>query len=224
MAVSASPFGSAPRPIPIWGRLVAVPLVVAVLLLGLWVLGGKVADDVKIAMGLTALWFAAVGIGAFLVGRRYRPLALPVFGTFVVALTLVGGYLAYATFSDKVVNEQVVAASAASGNVQLSSGSFTGAAHPTSGTAAVVELKSGERMLTLTQFETDPGPDLRVYLAPEDGADVGDDVDLGGLKGNKGNQQYGIPDEVDLEKYTAVVIWCRAFSVSFGRAVLAGAA
>lgn len=216
--------GTAPRRIPIWGRLLAVPVVVVVLVLGLWILGGKVADDVKIAMGLTGLWFAAVGVGAFVVGLRYRPLALPVVGTFVVAATVVGGYLTYATFRDKVVNERVVVASAASGNVQLSSGSFTGDAHPTSGTAAVIELRSGKRMLTLTQFETDPGPDLRVYLAARDGDDVSDNVDLGGLKGNIGNQQYAIPADVDLGKYTAVVIWCRAFSVSFGRAVLAGAA
>ena len=224
MAASTSPLRSVHRPIPAWARLLAVPAVVAVLLLGLWIFGGKVTDDFKVAMGLTALWLAAAGAGAFVIARRWRALALPVFGTFVVAATVIGAYLALAMFNDTVVDEQVASASEASSNVALSSGSFTGDAHPTSGTAAAIELEGGERVLTLTDFETDAGPDLRVYLAPGSGDDVGDNVDLGALKGNKGAQQYAIPAGVDLEKYTAVVIWCRAFSVSFGRAVLGGSA
>jgi hypothetical protein len=64
------------------------------------------------------------------------------------------------------------------------------------------------------------GPDLRVYLVPGDGKDTGTHVDLGGLKGNKGNQQYGVPGSADLGKYKTVVIWCRAFSVAFARAHL----
>jgi hypothetical protein len=81
-------------------------------------------------------------------------------------------------------------------------------------------MQDGGRVLTLTDFDTDPGPDLRVRLAPGNGTDTDDTVDLGGLKGNKGNQQYKIPSDTDLQKYTAVLIWCRAFSVTFGRAVL----
>jgi hypothetical protein len=42
------------------------------------------------------------------------------------------------------------------------------------------------------------------------------------LKSNVGNQQYEIPDDVDLDKYSTVVIWCRAFSVEFGAAQLQG--
>jgi hypothetical protein len=45
---------------------------------------------------------------------------------------------------------------------------------------------------------------------------------LGGLKGNKGDQQYTIPKGVDIEKYGTVLIWCRAFSVAFGTAPLQG--
>ena len=76
-------------------------------------------------------------------------------------------------------------------------------------------------MLTLTRFEVDNGPDLRVYLVPgrvrgED--DVEDFVDLGALKGNKGDQQYTLPAGVDPARYGSVVIWCRAFSVAFAAA------
>jgi hypothetical protein len=220
MTVHASPASVPPRHVPLWARLLAVPAALALLLLGLWLTAGRLSDDMNVAMGLTAAWFGLAGAAAFLVARRWRSFALPVFGTFLVAATLIGGFLAWSTFRDTVVVEQVVTAGAGSGNVAVASGSFVGDAHPTAGMASVIELGGGERVLTLTDLDTDAGPDLRVYLAPGDGSDAGDNVDLGGLKGNKGTQQYSIPAGVDLDRYTAVVIWCRAFSVSFGRAAL----
>jgi hypothetical protein len=62
-----------------------------------------------------------------------------------------------------------------------------------------------------------------VYLvagAARDESGVDDFEDLGALKGNKGNQQYELPPQLDLERYSTVVIWCRAFSVNFARAPL----
>jgi hypothetical protein len=56
-----------------------------------------------------------------------------------------------------------------------------------------------------------------------DESQVEDHVDLGGLKGNRGDQQYTVPADVDLPRYRTVVIWCRAFSVLFARAPLARA-
>ena len=44
--------------------------------------------------------------------------------------------------------------------------------------------------------------------------------DLGGLKGNKGEQQYAIPARAVVRGRMTVVIWCRAFSVLFARAPL----
>jgi len=132
-------------------------------------------------------------------------------GTFV----LVGGYLAVASVRDVRVNETVATGPA------LLEGSFTAHAHPTDGVARIVETSSG-RALTLTSFETDPGPDLYVYIAS--GRISGDDVDgstqLARLRGNIGNQQYELPPELDVAGGATVVIWCRAFSVSFGAAQL----
>jgi hypothetical protein len=74
--------------------------------------------------------------------------------------------------------------------------------------------------LTFDDLDTDSGPDLRVYLIAgevNENGDPGDFVDLGGLRGNRGDQQHEIPAEVELARYTSVSIWCRAFSVSFGR-------
>jgi hypothetical protein len=70
--------------------------------------------------------------------------------------------------------------------------------------------------VTLTGFETSPGPDLRVYAVPGR-TGVHSAVDLGRLKGNKGNQQYVVPRG---SRVGSVVVWCRAFSVEFGSAVL----
>jgi hypothetical protein len=58
---------------------------------------------------------------------------------------------------------------------------------------------------------------LRVRLAPDGSFDGGTDgaVDLGALKGNRGDQQYAVPAGVEIARRT-VVIWCRAFSVPFG--------
>ena len=79
----------------------------------------------------------------------------------------------------------------------------------------------GKRVLTLTAFETSAGPDLRVRLVPGDTGDGGasGNIDLGDLKGNRGNQQYTLPAGVDVSGHS-VVIWCRAFSASFGSAPL----
>jgi hypothetical protein len=46
------------------------------------------------------------------------------------------------------------------------------------------------------------------------------DVDLGGLKGNIGPQNYEIGSDVDLDRYSTVVIWCVRFGVAFGAAEL----
>jgi hypothetical protein len=126
------------------------------------------------------------------------------------------------TFRDVTVNEQI--AGAGGGNVELSRGQFETLAHSSSGSAAIVELADGSRVLTFDDLDTDNGPDLRVYLVvgPVDGdGDVDEFVDLGGLKGNRGDQQYPIPPGVDVARYSTVVIWCRAFSVGFARAELA---
>jgi hypothetical protein len=107
--------------------------------------------------------------------------------------------------------------------VQLARGQFRSHEHATAGTARVIRDTDGRRYLTLTLFSTSPGPDLRVRLVPGGSIDGGADeaVDLGALKGNRGNQQYAIPRDIDVSD-RVVVIWCRAFSAPFGSAALAG--
>lgn len=134
---------------------------------------------------------------------------------------------------DKTVNESLPAASAtrassgaASEPRVLGSGTFHKGAHETKGTARMHQLADGKRVLRLTGFETSNGPDVHVYLvAARDATDSqtvksAGFVDLGSLKGNVGDQNYDVPDDVDLEKYRAVTIWCARFGVNFGTAPL----
>lgn len=215
----------------LWLRLALVPLAAAITLAGIWVAGGVLTDDFRLSMLLTAVWVGVAGLTALIIALRWRPLALPVLGTVVVTAGSVMGYLLYASSVDRVVDEQVAVAAAgpvaSSGpsqepqNVALGRGTFESAAHETRGAAILIRLPAGGRVLTLTSFETDPGPDLRVYLVSGDAGDLGDVVDLGALKGNRGDQQYELKGAVDTERYRTVVIWCRAFSVAFGSARLA---
>ena len=107
----------------------------------------------------------------------------------------------------------------------LLSGRFRSHAHETVGTAAVHEL-GDRRVLRLTGFSTSNGPDVRVYLVAAGDATDNETVtkagfvELGKLKGTQGDQNYDIPAGLDLEKYRAVTIWCRRFSVNFGTAPL----
>lgn len=204
----------------IWLRLALVPLVAALVLAGIWVAGGVLTNDFRLSMLLTALWLTAAGAAALAVAWRWRTLALPVLGTAFVTAAVAGGYLLYASSVDKVVSEQVAVAAAA-GNDAVGRGAFASAGHETTGGATLIRLADGGTVLTLTELETDPGPDLRVYLVTGGPDDLGDVVDLGALKGNRGDQQYDVPPSVDTERHRTVVIWCRAFSVAFGSARLA---
>lgn len=94
-------------------------------------------------------------------------------------------------------------------------GDFVSAAHPTSGIASINENKS---VLNFTNFKTDNGPKLLVYLSTDVAAL--DYVSLGDLKGIEGDFSYSIPDGTDIEKYKIVNIWCVDFLVSFGHAEL----
>ena len=113
--------------------------------------------------------------------------------------------------------------------VVTAEGQFISHEHSTAGQARIITLADGSRVLRLVGLDTDNGPDLKVWLAAapviegRDGWFVFDDddyLDLGALKGNKGNQNYPIPDDADISDLTSVTIWCDRFSVSFGAAEL----
>ena len=107
----------------------------------------------------------------------------------------------------------------------LAEGAFQGLEHPTSGMAQLLDLSDGSRFLRFENLDTSNGPDLRVYLseipASDDWYGYGERfIDLGPLKGNRGDQNYEVPAGTDLSAYQSAVIWCRRFTVGFGVAPL----
>jgi hypothetical protein len=119
------------------------------------------------------------------------------------------------------------ASAAAPAETVFSTSNLQSLEHQSSGTVLLIRLAGGGRILRLENLATSNGPDLRVYLsaAPASADWHGYDrdyVDLGALKGNLGNQNYTLPDSVDIARYRSAVIWCRQFKVGFAVAALSG--
>ena len=100
-------------------------------------------------------------------------------------------------------------------------GTFVGVGdgiHDAQGDAYTIPLEDGTNVLRLENFKSTNGPDLYVYLSTDKYAS--EFISLGELKASSGNQNYGIPDDIDLDEYNQVLIWCKAFGVLFGNAEL----
>ena len=121
-------------------------------------------------------------------------------------------------FVNKTVNEEfpggAAMASIEKGPMAVTKGNFKGLAHETKGLASIYQLAGGKRTLRLTEFETSNGLDVHVYLTATE-VEKGNDaiktagfIDPSSIKGNKGDQDYDIPVDADLNKYKNVTIWC----------------
>jgi len=209
-------------------RWLIVPVLAAVVLVGVVaIVGQAIPGGDRVKIGLSVAYFVLAG---FVLGRvaKNRPqLRTPFRVSVLLAAVLLTGWYLESLRGEELQESLVSAAPAAtsgasgtgsaSGAQLLSEGAFESLDHPGEGTAEVVKDK-GKLSLQLRKFETDAGPDLRVYLATDtDGSDF---VDLGALKGNSGNQRYEIPAGTDTSKYKQALIWCRAFSVGFTAAEL----
>lgn len=113
----------------------------------------------------------------------------------------------------------------ATGPATVAAGSFRSLEHETTGRAELIRLPDGSHVLRFENLDTSNGPDLVVYLS-ELPSNLGDHdygrrfIDLGGLKANRGNQNYAIPTGTDVSRFRSAVIWCRRFTVGFGVAPL----
>ena len=86
-------------------RLAVVPLVVLVVAAGIWVTGAVLTQDATLAMVLTGLWLGLAAALALAAGWRWRLLAVPVIGAYLVSATGLGGYLLYTSTVDKEVRK-----------------------------------------------------------------------------------------------------------------------
>ncbi|MCU5657598.1 DM13 domain-containing protein [Bacillus mycoides] len=151
-------------------------------------------------------------------------------GSIILVLILWSLFRPEKLFIDKKVNEalpQTEMQSMKTKQVQdqvqvISAGQFQNGVHETTGTATIHQLADGKRILRLSNFSTSNGPDVRVVLVPTDRLKNNEDVknhqyiELGKLKGNKGNQNYEIPEGIDVSTYGSVSVWCKRFNENFG--------
>jgi len=126
-----------------------------------------------------------------------------------------------AASSQSVVSKQVddmIMSQAESKEIQtILEGQFVGlAGHEVQGTAKILQVEDAT-FLRFEDFQVTNGPDLRVYITPD--GDVSRGIQLDKLHGSKGNQNY-ILENIDVEMYDTVVIYCQPFGVYFAKANL----
>lgn len=168
---------------------------------------------------------------------RHRPVTWLLAGVVVVVVAAgLWAFQPWRLFTHSTLNEDLpvtatTSATAPGGRPQpqvtvLAQGEFVGQEHATRGTAQLVQLGDGARLLRLTGFSTSDGPALHVWLTDRDAGgdwhqyDDGRAVPLGPLKATEGNQNYPIAADTQLAGLRSVVIWCVRFKVAFGSAPL----
>ena len=84
---------------------------------------------------------------------------------------------------------------------------------------AQLKTEGGEQTIELSSdFQTQEGPNLHVYLATDTTAK--DFTDLGALKSLSGKQSYEVPADASVEEQPLVLIYCQEASHLFGYAKL----
>ncbi|WP_415046812.1 DM13 domain-containing protein [Gordonia sp. (in: high G+C Gram-positive bacteria)] len=91
------------------------------------------------------------------------------------------------------------------GPIVVRSGTFLSHEHETTGKASIIQVSDGTRLLAIEDLSTTSGPDVHVWLSAgeaipgRDGwltAGRAPHVDLGDIKGNRGDQVYRLPADV----------------------------
>ena len=127
-------------------------------------------------------------------------------------------YLISPAFKVVELNEELPTQEAAEETLTiLSEANFQPRDHKVSGKALLIETDN-QKILRFEDFETINGPDLHIYLSSD--LEAKDYIDLGEIKATKGNVNYEVPSNVDLEKYNKVLVWCEPFRILFSYAEL----
>ena len=149
-----------------------------------------------------------------------------------IAVVLLGLVLIAArnilTRPDIVIEQTEISMDEVLAGNQILSGSFIeiDRVHKGSGQATIYRGPDGSYLLRIEDLKVTNGPDLHIFLSPHPNPTKLDElltfgaVDLGKLKGNIGNQNYVIPEDVDVNIQMTVVIYCVPFHVFFSIASL----
>ncbi len=98
------------------------------------------------------------------------------------------------------------------------SGTFRGLnGYSVEGTATIERTADESMVVFETDFRSQSGPGLFVYISPN-ATNVSGGVSLGELKAQSGAQSYPIPANVDPDEFDHVLIYCQPFRVPFGTA------
>jgi Electron transfer DM13 len=101
-------------------------------------------------------------------------------------------------------------------------GMFAGAHdHVVSGSYSIT-MQEGKAALVLgDDFSLDGAPDPYIVLSADDMGSGMHTLNLGRLKRKQGSSTFVIPAGTDLAAYRQVLVWCKRFNVTLGRAELA---
>lgn len=130
--------------------------------------------------------------------------------------------------ADDNTSASTSAQEAPSSGETIASGSFVDKGGQKTIGSFVIERDGSDLRLVLTdEFRTDEGPDLHVVLTPTMVAEAGNENTMAGeahvvgrLAKQAGEQVYDLPDDLNLERYSAVAIHCIKFSHLYGAAPL----
>jgi hypothetical protein len=107
--------------------------------------------------------------------------------------------------------------------IELRRASFQGlTGHRGSGDVTVYRLADESLLLRFEDVDIGSGPDLEVYLVPgEDQRSLTDAIHVAELTAERGNQNYTLPEGVDLSDGTwTVLVWCETFDLEVANATL----
>jgi hypothetical protein len=234
-------------------KLLAIPLVVATLAVGVWFWSGVVAPGYWSAIVLGTLWPVACSVLFGRVGKARPELRLALRATFLTSSALAGVGFYWTSIRDTVVDEDVVVGVPASQLPKTDVDPLApqparaATAGPSPAKAAPERRNIVEHVGAVRPASHSAGGTARVVklaaggrrLTLSDGFEIdpGPKVrvylatdesgttyrSLGDLKGSRGDQQYEIPANVSLTRYDTVVFWCVPFSVALATAQLEAA-
>ncbi len=100
------------------------------------------------------------------------------------------------------------------------SGSFSSqTSYNAKGTVELIEENGALSLLFKNDFSINRDVDFKIHLA-KSAKSITDGVNLGSLKKISGEQKYIVPNNVKINDYTYVVIWCQSYNIFIDSAKL----